>query len=612
QGDYRKFGEDLIAALAAGIGIGAFTGSPYVGALAFTIVLNFEIGSWIGDKLDQLQQHPVMKELRAFLGVGPTAEGEVLLRHAQGERFSLADRETFIGPAPDYSLRERIMLWFQDTALGRLLTRGGQAEVEIPAVLRIEQVTGLAGLSDILRAIYVAEGGPEARVPYGATGFADQGHRFMLEANQRRFEELVRSLNLTEGTEDYYAAAAAVTVQHYWDAFRREFPEVGERAFAELAREMQAMFIRYLGQFYAPPSAHQLNVNWTRNVGRILGLPGFQDGTPWTGWGPTDEVAGVVHRREAVIPWDVLRRGPAAVLEFLGAPGFQAGYIPADFGGLNGAVLAEPDPGFIAQLVESVVSRLESRGIIDPETARGLRELTDNLLGIISGLYDRAKELWDQLGQVDLGEYIDQARRFRDELEALGDVAEQERLAILSRIERLDELVEIERLVAQATGQAFDETRFRAQELSRAITQVARQMFEAGESVEAIAETIAPWVAELEPLQRQLEAQDAVATALERLAARLSEVDAGLAALVRSLRWESGQGLRFGVGEIIQDAIAYAVDLMVDLLGTGQAELQRRLADLPDPGRDILGIAEAFRRYSNLERNIAERQRLLQ
>src|SRR5690606_39650521 len=80
---------------------------------------------------------------------------------------------------------------------------GGQPEVEIPATLRIEQVTGLAGLSDILEAIYRAEGGPAARVPYGATGFADQGHRFMLEANQRRFEELVRSLNLVEGTEDY-------------------------------------------------------------------------------------------------------------------------------------------------------------------------------------------------------------------------------------------------------------------------------------------------------------------------------------------------------------------------------------------------------------------------
>src|SRR5690606_29267013 len=143
-------------------GIGAFTGSPYMGALAFTIVLNFEIGSWIGswigDKLDEWRQHPVMKELRAAVGGGPTHEGEVLLRWARGERFSLADRETFIGPAPDYSLRQRIMLWFQDTALGRLLTRGGQPEMEIPATLRIEQVTGLAGMADILEAIYRAEG----------------------------------------------------------------------------------------------------------------------------------------------------------------------------------------------------------------------------------------------------------------------------------------------------------------------------------------------------------------------------------------------------------------------------------------------------------------------
>src|SRR5690606_7844448 len=73
QGDYRKFGQDLIAALAAGIGIGVFTGSPYAGALAFTIVLNFEIGSWIGDTVgslledtvEQMDQSPAMKKLRA-------------------------------------------------------------------------------------------------------------------------------------------------------------------------------------------------------------------------------------------------------------------------------------------------------------------------------------------------------------------------------------------------------------------------------------------------------------------------------------------------------------------------------------------------------------------
>src|SRR5690606_19718928 len=116
-------------------------------------------------------------------------------------------------------------------------------------------------------------------------------------------------------------------------------------------------------------------------------------------------------------------------------------------------------------------------------------------------------------------------RRFRDELEALGDVAELERLAILARIERLDELVAIERLAAEATGQAFDEAAFRAAELSRAITQVARQMFEAGESVEAVAEAIAPLAEQLEPLQRQVRLQNAANAALEGFVNQLSEGD---------------------------------------------------------------------------------------
>src|SRR5690606_20848027 len=227
---------------------------------------------------------------------------------------------------------------------------------------------------------------------------------------------------------------------------------------------------------------------------------------------------------------------------------------------------------------------------------------------------DRAIELWDLLGQVEdrFEEALAQVSSFQEELDELGDVTLQMVLAARARIERLDDLVEIERLIARTTGQAFDEVRFRAEELSRAIIQTARAMFEAGESAEAVAEVIAPWVEQLEPLQRQLEAQDAAATALERLAARLSDVDAGLAALVRSLRWEMGRGFRLDTAGLIQSAIEHAVDLIVDLFGSGAQELRQRLADVPDPGRDILRIADTFRRYSNLDRNIAERQRLLQ
>lgn len=62
---FKDFGADLALALAAGIGIGVFTGSPYAGALAFTIVMNLEIGDdayngfvvlfdWIAHNLEML------------------------------------------------------------------------------------------------------------------------------------------------------------------------------------------------------------------------------------------------------------------------------------------------------------------------------------------------------------------------------------------------------------------------------------------------------------------------------------------------------------------------------------------------------------------------------
>jgi len=56
NGGYEKFGKNLALALAIGIGIGAFTKSPKVGMLAFTIVMNLEWGEKI---LDFSEFHPI-------------------------------------------------------------------------------------------------------------------------------------------------------------------------------------------------------------------------------------------------------------------------------------------------------------------------------------------------------------------------------------------------------------------------------------------------------------------------------------------------------------------------------------------------------------------------
>src|SRR5690606_37488395 len=127
------------------------------------------------DGLIQQIDDAIFRPWRQLLGTEPTPEGELLrdfLLAGAEERASIVrELREAIGPTelrPMPTLWERILGYF---GFGQ---RPPQVEpVEIPATLRIEQVTGLAGLSDILRAIYVAEGGAAARVPYGATGFAD-------------------------------------------------------------------------------------------------------------------------------------------------------------------------------------------------------------------------------------------------------------------------------------------------------------------------------------------------------------------------------------------------------------------------------------------------------
>src|SRR5690606_15721026 len=104
---------------------------------------------------------------------------------------------------------------------------------------------------------------------------------------------------------------------------------------------------------------------------QLRALPGYQSGTPWTGWGPLNEVAGVVHRQEAVIPADVLREGPAAVLEFLGAPGFHEGKLGVPLG----VVSVQSQAGELKRQNEEALGELQRMG------------------GLLSGLSER----WDEV-----------------------------------------------------------------------------------------------------------------------------------------------------------------------------------------------------------------------
>lgn len=161
--------------------------------------------------------------------------------------------------------------------LRELLGIGSDGEAEGPAAIEetsqaIDEAIGKAvTLQELLDAIYRAEGGPEARVPYGMTGF-EGGVKYRSEIDQARFEELAAGLEV--GSEAYWRAAAQTTVEHYWRWFKTRFPELGEKTFDEVGPEIQSMFIAYLGSHFSPPEAHELNRNWVPNV---LALVGFDE-----------------------------------------------------------------------------------------------------------------------------------------------------------------------------------------------------------------------------------------------------------------------------------------------------------------------------------------------
>ena len=143
-------------------------------------------------------------------------------------------------------------------------------EETIEAIEELDEVLNTtSGFDPLLDAIYRAEGGAQARVPYGMTGFADAGNKFSNERNQALFEQL--SQGMVEGSEEYYRTAALVSAQHYWRTFQEKFPGIAGQTFDQLDPEMQQLFVLHMGRWFTPPNASEKNINWVPNVLSILG-----------------------------------------------------------------------------------------------------------------------------------------------------------------------------------------------------------------------------------------------------------------------------------------------------------------------------------------------------
>ena len=131
---------------------------------------------------------------------------------------------------------------------------------------QLESQTSNEGLGELLQAIYRAEGGANSSVPYGMTGFRDQGYQFALNSNQEFFEGMESALGLEAQSKEWFAAAAATTVTNYWELFKENYELKADQTLSDLSDKMQDKFIEYLGSNYAPSAAHELNQNWIPNV----------------------------------------------------------------------------------------------------------------------------------------------------------------------------------------------------------------------------------------------------------------------------------------------------------------------------------------------------------
>lgn len=122
----------------------------------------------------------------------------------------------------------------------------------------------ISNIDTLLDAIYIAEGGDSARVPYGATGFYDSGAvKFSHARMQQIFELLQHEYPTTKGTSLYYRLATSATVLFYWELYAENF---SNKYLKDKPLDVQLEFIRYLSNYYAPDSANPLNKNWKSNV----------------------------------------------------------------------------------------------------------------------------------------------------------------------------------------------------------------------------------------------------------------------------------------------------------------------------------------------------------
>jgi len=252
KGSFGDFAKNvLVAALTAAIG-GAFFG-PGGALLGFNLALNFKLGEVVAEGIEETahsmgEKAGIPRDHWAKLQAYEEYRQAMVAEATKGMNSLQKLWWQILGNQPDG------LLSFDEW--------GEQSWEPLASPKSLEG--GVRTLDDLLNAIRRAEGGDEAEILYGMTSFKDRDVSYFSDTDQSRWEEL--SQGLERGTDEYWRAAAQTTVESYWRHFQNKFPEVAGQNFDEVTPEMQQIFITYLGAWFSPPSAHELNINWVPNV----------------------------------------------------------------------------------------------------------------------------------------------------------------------------------------------------------------------------------------------------------------------------------------------------------------------------------------------------------
>lgn len=400
---YKAFGANLFLALAAGLGIGMFTGSPYTGALAFTVVMNLKMGETIVDEFANIVDYiKYLLEDMTWTNILTKQYEDSKMSFGEWKHWNETGEGLYTAPSsPGHSVtirpvgsgatREAAGWVNSATQITRQITE--QERQMLAAIAYLEDgVNGVQAMTADIEVIFNRMDTNPAQ--YGATIEEVIRKAGQFEPVGRGlFDTLLASGNIPD--EAFEAVDQALinmanNTQLVADAlYFANLDIVRQRHEAAMAAGNT-----YAGSWMLDPTKMEpvLVLGDTTYGKKGPNYGKYSSGTPWTGSGPIDEIAGLVHKQEAVIPWKVLKNGGLAVLDFLGMPGFAEGRLAPGAGGGTG--------GFNwSLLVKTIADSVKDAISTGLETVLG-EELYDKLTSGFDNVTKEIKGLMDDFGKI--------------------------------------------------------------------------------------------------------------------------------------------------------------------------------------------------------------------